>query len=477
MTESETNATPLGDSALTGTETVSTPFGPMSITDGYPDDATVQLLFDIRDQQRAVELMMWSLPIAQFQAFMEQQAEHYPGDFAVYQSFNEHGGIVTANGTTPYIVGFKNLSETGPIVIDMPAGKYAAGVLDWWQAPVCDLGLAGPDGGNGGRYVIVGPDSDPADFESADIFAFRSPTNKVFLGFRVLEPGTAAIDAFFARVRIGTHGSEPVTPSYVSNLDRPWAATAPTGLPYFEMVHRAIQKEAVVDRDKAFMGYLRNLGIEDGKPFKPTPRQAELLTNGSKLGELLARSNAMEPYFSEPFYEGTSWYRLIDFPVEQDDAVRYYLDERSAFFYEAITTSKGMTTETPGLGQVYLGTKRDADGNVLQGGQTYRIRIPKDAPALQFWSIVVYDVPLRLFVRTPQQNAVLSSRSETLQFGEDGSCDIFTGPDASAIPTGMETNFIQTNPGEGWFPYLRLYAPTEPFFDKSWNLPDIERIG
>jgi len=26
------------------------------------------------------------------------------------------------------------------------------------------------------------------------------------------------------------------------------------------------------------------------------------------------------------------------------------------------------------------------------------------------------------------------------------------------------------------FIYLRLYAPTEPFFDKSWALPDIEKV-
>ena len=477
MTESGMNAKPIADSALTGTETLSTPFGPMSITDGYPDDATVQLLFDVRDQQRAVELMMWALPLVQFQSWMEQQNEQYPGDFAVFRSFKEHGGIVTANGTTPYIIGFKNLADTSPIVIDMPAGEYAAGVLDWWEAPVCDLGLTGPDQGKGGRYVIVGPDADPADYASDGDFVFRSPTNKLLIGFRVLKPGSEAIDELFSSLKIGTGGSEPVAPFYVKGLDRLWEATPPIGLSYFELVHRAIQQEPVADRDKAFMGYLRTLGIEDGKPFEPTPRQAELLANGSRLGELLARSNAMQPDFSEPYYPGTTWFRLIDFPIEQDDAIRYYLDERAAFFYEAVTTSKGMKTETPGLGQVYLGTKRDADGNVLQGGGTYRIRVPKDAPALQFWSIVVYDVPLRLFVRTAQQKAVISSRSEDLQFNDDGSCDIFTGPDASMIPSGMETNFIQTNPGEGWFPYLRLYAPTESFFDKSWTLPDVVRIG
>jgi hypothetical protein len=41
---------------------------------------------------------------------------------------------------------------------------------------------------------------------------------------------------------------------------------------------------------------------------------------------------------------------------------------------------------------------------------------------------------------------------------------------------GMEKNWIPTIPGKGWFTYFRLYAPTEPYFDRSWKLADIERV-
>ena len=30
--------------------------------------------------------------------------------------------------------------------------------------------------------------------------------------------------------------------------------------------------------------------------------------------------------------------------------------------------------------------------------------------------------------------------------------------------------------GEGFFVYVRLYAPTEPYFERSWKLPDLERV-
>ena len=55
----------------------------------------------------------------------------------------------------------------------------------------------------------------------------------------------------------------------------------------------------------------------------------------------------------------------------------------------------------------------------------------------------------------------------------DGSVDLFFGPDK---PVGA-TNWIKTNPGKGWFPYFRFYAPSEDYFNKSWQLNDIEKVN
>jgi hypothetical protein len=68
----------------------------------------------------------------------------------------------------------------------------------------------------------------------------------------------------------------------------------------------------------------------------------------------------------------------------------------------------------------------------------------------------------------------ISSRSEGVKTNDDGSVDLFLGPD---VPAGQEGNWIKTNPGEYWFAYFRLYAPTEAYFDKSWPLPDIEKVN
>ena len=57
---------------------------------------------------------------------------------------------------------FFDLAETGPLVIELPAGPTAGGISDFWQRECAVLGEMGPDRGRGGRHVVVGPGQDAA---------------------------------------------------------------------------------------------------------------------------------------------------------------------------------------------------------------------------------------------------------------------------------------------------------------------------
>ncbi len=74
---------------------------------------------------------------------------------------------------------------------------------------------------------------------------------------------------------------------------------------------------------------------------------------------------------------------------------------------------------------------------------------------------------------TDQGAADISSRQPGLVKNADGSVDIHFGP---SRPAGAR-NWIKTASGRGWFPYFRLYGPTEAYFSKAWQLNDIERIS
>jgi hypothetical protein len=74
-------------------------------------------------------------------------------------------------------------------------------------------------------------------------------------------------------------------------------------------------------------------------------------------------------------------------------------------------------------------------------------------------------------LQTDQAMPDLGSQSGTVETNADGTTAVYFGPTA---PKGKESNWLQTNPGKGWFPVFRLYNPLQPYFDKTWRPSEIE---
>jgi len=218
------------------------------------------------------------------------------------------------------------------------------------------------------------------------------------------------------------------------------------------------------------------LGIEKGKPFHPDAREKSILLKGAAMGELMARNLQVNPRFAEPYWKNTQWYKCFDFTIPQETETRVELDERTTWFYEAVTSSEGMVNPEVGKGQVYMTTKRDSKGNLLRADRTYKLRVPKDVPVAQFWALTLYSENTRRPYDnggTETRSVNLDSKLKDLKFNADGSVDLFIGVKA---PAGFESNFMKTVGTDGWFVYFRLYAPLQPFFDKTFSLPDFEMI-
>jgi hypothetical protein len=98
--------------------------------------------------------------------------------------------------------------------------------------------------------------------------------------------------------------------------------------------------------------------------------------------------------------------------------------------------------------------------------------VPPNVPAKQFWTVTVYDVDTRSIILNKEQIAVRGSRDDLAKNADD-SVHLYFAPTA---PKGFEKNWIQTVPRRVWFVAFRFYAPLEPYFDKSWPLPDIETV-
>jgi hypothetical protein len=148
------------------------------------------------------------------------------------------------------------------------------------------------------------------------------------------------------------------------------------------------------------------------------------------------------------------WDYIIMVDPAQDLPGYSQLDERAAYFYEWSCLSKSMVSRMPGVGQVYIGAYRDKNGQALDGGQSYRLYVPPNVPAKQFWSVTLYDVDTRCLIQNQQQIADRSSRMAELARNADGSVDLFFGP---AAPKRRENNWIPTVPGKAWFACFRFY--------------------
>jgi hypothetical protein len=121
---------------------------------------------------------------------------------------------------------------------------------------------------------------------------------------------------------------------------------------------------------------------------------------------------------------------------------------------------------------LYLTTARDAGAAPLDGGTAYRLRVPPNVPAKQFWAVTVYDLSTAAFVRDSPKTEVNSYQN--LQKNADGSVDVYFGPQA---PAGKESNWVYTAKGKPWVTVFRFYGPDKPIHDKTWKLPDIEKVS
>jgi len=476
--------TPIPSSIMTP-DKVETRIGTLNFFDGVPTEKTAELVLDNLMFLRGVEVFLNGLPMASTHALREgfksigvTEAHHI---IVTDKLMDSNPLFLTPNTDTVYAFNTFDLEKTGPLVIEVPSGTGPGTVNDAFFRFVVDMGAPGPDRGKGGKYLILPPGYEGK--EPKGYFISRSPTyNNLFIlrGFLVDGKPDAAAKMFSEQVKIYPLSEKDNPPKMVitSGSGISYNTIHANDFSFYEEIVEVLNKEPLDFIDLELRGLFASIGLQKGKEFNPSPQLKKTLTEAAAVGNATARTMIFRTPQEEAYLYKDSYWKIAfiggNHEWLKDGGVGgRYLDARTSFFYIATVNTPAMVLKMVGLGSQYAIITQGSDGDILDGAKTYKLNIPANVPAKDFWSIVIYDPQTRSELQTSNPFPSKNSKSGNMVENADGSVDLYFGPEA---PQGMEQNWIETVPQKSWFPILRIYGPLEPWFDKSWKPGEIELI-
>ena len=480
-------------------DSVETPIGKLQFFDGMPDEATVQKVYDNLDFVRGVEVFLNFIPATSIEGLRRGMAEvgaTKSNQVVIFDRLLDSDPLfLTGNTDTVYASVFFDLQKDGATIIEVPPKTGPGTVNDAFFRFVTDMGIPGPDKGKGGKYVILSPDykgdlNPPAGGMDAEmeiagqkqkVFVSKSTSYTNFLilrGFLVDGKPDVAVKTFKDGLKVYplSQAKNPPKMEFISGSKKAFNTVHANNFEFYVELAHVINKEPISMLDPELRGLAAAIGIEKGKEFAPDARMKKILTEAVAVGNATARAISFRPRDKRAyFYENSGWYTGFiggdyQWLIDGGKGGRN-LDARTLFFYIATVNTPAMVAKMVGQGSQYAASATDIDSNYLDGGKTYRLNIPKDVPAKDFWSVVIYDPQTRSELQTSQDFPSKNNKRDKLIVNKDGSVDLYFGPET---PKGKESNWIETVPGKGWFALLRLYGPLEPWFDKTWRPGEFE---
>jgi hypothetical protein len=464
---------------ITTPDKVDTRLGTLNFFDGVPTEETASKVYDQIDFSRGIEVFLNGIPGASMVAIRtgSRAVGGVDGTVGIFQNLMDSKSLfLTGNTESIYYATWIDL-KNGPIVVESPPNVLGV-VNDFWFRYVCDLGNAGSDKGKGGKYLILPPGyKGPVP---KGYFVLKSPTyGNLVLGRGFMKDGSpkAAAESIKQHMRVYplSEVAQPHPPKFVELSGREMNTVHSNDFRFYEELNQIVQEEPEDSYGPDMMGLFNAIGMVKGKPFAPDARMKAILTDAVAVGNAVARSIDFRNRSSEAkIYPDRHWNTPFiggSYQWLTKGGARNF-DARTMFFYAATVNTPAMAVAMPGTGSQYALANFDSKGDVLDGGKTYRLRVPANVPVKDFWSIVLYDTQTRSMLQTDQQFPSFSSETSPKK-NADGSVDVYFSPTRPADAA----NWVQTIPGKSWFTIFRLYGPLQPWFDRSWKLNDFERVN
>jgi hypothetical protein len=509
---------PASPAQITTPNKVQTRIGTLDFKDGMPSKETVAKVYDNLDFTHAFNAFVNTFQGVSIAGLRKgfQSVGAKDNEVLIFSELMDAKSLfLTANADTIYTLGMLDLTK-GPMVLEVGPNMLGA-IDDQWFRWVIDVGNPGPDRGQGGKYLILPPGYQGLVPEGG-YYVGRSRTNFVIWFARAFmennDPkpvvasikktlkvypyeaggvGTSVAEFLSGKAKLGKISTPPPT-VFHEGTGKVMNTIPPNDYSYYEWLNEIVQTEPATSLDPELMGPLAAIGIIKGKPFAPDARMKKILTEAVTLANATSRTLFMSP--RDPswyYYPGSGWVNQLfvsgyefETPIPEITAqgAKPYpatgyrlLDSRTSFFYGVTGITPGMAMRLPGIGSQYLWTLVDANKQPFDGAKTYKVTLPKGIPYANFWSFIAYDQQTRSMLDTPQRYPRAGSQSfpsPAAEASADGTTTIYFSP---TQPAGVQRgNWIQTLPGKGFIPCLRLYGPLEPFFTKTWRPSEVELV-
>ena len=488
LTYSQTTDIPAG---ITTPNEVETSIGTLKFIDGAPYPETAELVYENLDRMRGVDAFLKGMPAASVRQLMlgpeSIGADQYNKVMIMDGLLDSKPLFLTGNTSTLYVIPVLNMKETGPMVIEVPQGMLGA-FNDAWFRYMGDVGPFGPDKGKGGKFLIL-----PPDFEGeapSGYYIVKSRTYRVWTFMRgsIANGLEAAVTNVKDNLKIYPLSlkENPPAMEFISSTGKAFNTIHNNDFTFYEHLNDVIQEEPINMIDPELRGLFASIGMEKGKPFAPDERMKRILTDAVAIGNATARSMV--------------WYPRTEGSVDNMKGVQVYPDTKSAwimawvdknvffngkdgqtmnsdarvmFHYPYTAVTPAMAVSIPGKGSDYAIAFVDSKKQPFDGSKTYKLTIPANVPAADFWAETVYDAQTRSQLQTNQAYPSVGSQTDGIKVNEDGSYTIYFSPTA---PEGFENNWLQTIPGKSWFVIHRMYGPEQAWIDKTWRPSEIELV-
>lgn len=472
----------------------------LPFVENRPTKESEQTLRDEMLYHRATQTYLWALPLINTLG-MKVGSEMLFGEgyniLPVWKKrLDAKTQVTTPNSDVIYAMSYVDLGKDGPLVFEAP--PMLQGILmDFWQRPIPvdggkyagDVGFFGPDQGKGGKFLLL-PPGYLGDVPEGH-FVCRSGTNNVFVFLRAfyadpsdLQPPVALLE----RTKIYPLKGEARAMKFPDASGVPANMLPSSSATAFDQLKTLVDAEGSHLADPDWMGMLAGLGIAKGEPFQPDEHTRGILDRAAKTAYKMSRVVGFEPQVSGRSYlmyperrwvnpmadaTATNPSGSLDLSWRRSDrGGALDLDARTWMFTNYYSISPGMLSQIPGKGAFYGIAFTDSEGDPLSGGTNYKLTLPKDVPAANFWSVTLYEAENASGLANGQPFPSLGSRDKPVQ-NADGSTDLYFG---SIAPEGKEKNWVTTVPGKGYFVILRLYGPTEPALTKAWKPGDLTKV-